>query len=343
MTVIGNRLYTQEQRGDKEAVVCYDALTGSQIWTHEDVTRFEEAVSGVGPRSTPTFDSGRILTLGATGILNCLDAATGNVVWSRDIKQDSGAKAPLWGFSCSPLVVVQKVVVYAGGDSDKGLLAYRLESGELLWGAPAGQSSYSSAQFATLAGMPQFLMLHDSGLTSFDPADGKKLWETGLVIKGAPRCGQPRLIGENKLAVGALDGPGVTLLEVTKAGDRWNVSRLWTSRDLKPEFPDFVVHKAHAYGFDVSIFCCLNLADGKRTWKEGRFGCGQVILLDDQALLLVISETGEAILLAADPQAQKELGRFQAVHGKTWNHPVLANGRLYVRNAEEMACYAIGF
>jgi len=154
MTVIGNRLYTQEQRGDKEAVVCYDALTGSQIWTHEDVTRFEEAVSGVGPRSTPTFDSGRILTLGATGILNCLDAATGNVVWSRDIKQDSGAKAPLWGFSCSPLVVVQKVVVYAGGDSDKGLLAYRLESGELLWGAPAGQSSYSSAQFATLAGMP---------------------------------------------------------------------------------------------------------------------------------------------------------------------------------------------
>jgi outer membrane protein assembly factor BamB len=273
--------------------------------------------------------------------LNCLDAQTGKPHWSRDIKNDSGGKVPLWGFSSSPLIVDEKVIVYGGGEVGKSLLAYRLDSGDLVWTAPAGQSSYSSPQITTIAGTPLCLMLHDFGLTAFDSATGKKLWETGLVTRGAPRCGQPRLIAENKLAVGALDGPGISLIEVSKNGDQWNISPVWVSKELKPEFPDFVVHEGNAYGFDISIFCCLNLSTGKRTWKEGRFGRGQVILLADQAFLLVISESGEAILLAADGQEQKELGRFQALIGKTWNHPVIANGQLYLRNAEEMACYTV--
>ncbi len=115
----------------------------------------------------------------------------------------------------------------------------------------------------------------------------------------------------------------------------------WQSTQLKPEFPDFVVHEGYAYGFDVNIFACIDLATGKRCWKAGRYGRGQVILLADQGVLLVISETGEAVLLAASPKEQQELGRFQAVNGKTWNHPVIAHGRLYVRNAEEMACYEL--
>jgi hypothetical protein len=111
---------------------------------------------------------------------------------------------------------------------------------------------------------------------------------------------------------------------------------------LKPEFPDFVVHQGHAYGFDVSIFTCVDLATGKRCWKGGRYGRGQVMLLADQSLLFVMSENGEAVLLAADPHQQKELGRFKALEGKTWSHPVISHGRLYARNAEEIACYELG-
>ncbi|HTL15607.1 MAG TPA: alcohol dehydrogenase, partial [Patescibacteria group bacterium] len=107
-----------------------------------------------------------------------------------------------------------------------------------------------------------------------------------------------------------------------------------------PEFPDFVVQKGYAYGFDVGIFCCLNLADGKRTWKEGRYGRGEVMLLRDQDLLLVSSETGELVLMAADPKTHRELGRFQALQGKTWNHPVVCGDRIYFRNAQEMAFYS---
>jgi outer membrane protein assembly factor BamB len=109
----------------------------------------------------------------------------------------------------------------------------------------------------------------------------------------------------------------------------------------KREFPDFVVCNGYAYGFDIGLFCCLNLADGHRAWKEGRYGRGQVMLLRDQGLLLVSSETGELILLVADPAASKELARFQALEGKTWSHPVICGDRAYLRNAQQMSCYSL--
>jgi outer membrane protein assembly factor BamB len=341
LLVIGDRVYTQEQRGEKEVVACYDSVGGDQVWVHEDTARFDEAVSGPGPRATPTYAEGRLYTLGGTGLLNCLEAATGQLVWQRDIKQASGAKAPMWAFSSSPLVTGGLVIVHAGGDSGKGLLAYSKQSGDLAWAAPAGGSSYSSPQLTRLGGVIQCLMLHDAGLTSFDPNTGAKLWETGVAMKGAPRCGQPRLIGTNQLLVATLGGLGSSLIEVFTNNNGWTTTTKWDSKDLKPEFPDFVVQNGYAYGFDIGVFCCINVADGKRTWKEGRYGRGEVMLLRDQNLLLISSETGELVLLAADPAAHRELARFQALQGKTWNHPVVMADRVFLRNAQEMACYSI--
>jgi outer membrane protein assembly factor BamB len=341
LLVVGNNLFTQEQRGSNEVVVCYDAAKGDPLWVHEDAARFDESVSGSGPRATPTFAQGRLYTLGGTGLLNCLDAATGRVVWHTDIKGPSGAKIPMWAFSGSPLVAGDLVIVYAGGEAGKGLLAYQSDTGTLAWTAAAGVSSYSSPQLTTLSGISQCLMLHDGGLLSVDIATGKKLWETGIAMKGAPRCGQPRLINDNNLLVAALGGLGCSLIEVSTNANGWSVLDKWDSKDLKPEFPDFVVRDGYAYGFDIGVFCCLNLADGKRTWKEGRYGRGEVMLLRDQGLLLVSSETGELALLVADPGAHKQLAQFQALQGKTWNHPVVRADRVYLRNAQEMACYSI--
>jgi outer membrane protein assembly factor BamB len=247
----------------------------------------------------------------------------------------------MWAFSGSPLVAGDLVIVYAGGEAGKGLLAYQSDTGTLAWTAAAGVSSYSSPQLTTLSGISQCLMLNDGGLLSVDIATGKKLWETGIAMKGAPRCGQPRLINDNNLLVAALGGLGCSLIEVSTNANGWSVLDKWDSKDLKPEFPDFVVRDGYAYGFDIGVFCCLNLADGKRTWKEGRYGRGEVMLLRDQGLLLVSSETGELALLVADPGAHKQLAQFQALQGKTWNHPVVRADRVYLRNAQEMACYSI--
>ncbi len=335
--VVGERLFTQEQRDENEAVVCYDARTGKERWSLEDRARFWETVSGAGPRATPTFAAGRLYTLGATGILNCLDAATGKKHWSHEVTRDSGAKAPGWGFSSSPLVVEDLVVVYGGKD----LLAYRVPTGELAWSAPVGQGSYSSPQLTTLAGKPQILFLADGGLVAVEPATGSVLWQHGLAMPGAPRSVQAHALGKSELVVGTLSGPGVSRIEVGRDGG-WEVKEHWVTTDLKPEFPDFVVHEGHAYGLDSGILCCIELESGTRKWKGGRYGRGQVMLLADEPALLVLTEKGQAVLLATNPQRREELGRFAALSGKTWNNPVIAHGRLYVRNAEEMACYDLG-
>jgi outer membrane protein assembly factor BamB len=340
--VIGDRLYTQEQRGTVETVVCYDAATGKELWVHADPCRFEETVSSAGPRATPTFADGRIFTMGARGIVNCLDARTGKRFWSHDITADASVQVPMWGFSGSPLVVDDKVIVYAGGEGARGLLAYHTRTGELVWGAATGPGSYASPQLVTLAGQRQCLMLHDQGLTAIDPADGTVLWQAGAAMPGAPRTHQVHRIGEADLFAATLTGSGVARISVTRQGKECKVSDVWTSTKVKPEFPDFVVHKGHAYGFDGPFFCCVDLASGKRLWKDGRYGRGQVLLLPAADQLLVMTEeTGELLLIAADPAEHRELARLQALGAKTWNHPVIAHGRLYVRNAEEMACYEL--
>jgi hypothetical protein len=247
----------------------------------------------------------------------------------------------MWGYASSPLVVDDKVIVFAGGEGDRNLLAYFTDSGQLAWTAPASHDSYSSPQLVTLGKRRQCLLLGDQGMTAVDPETGYVLWQYGWVMAGAPRAVQAHVLGSSQLVAGTLTGPGVGLVDVTHEDDQWKITEVWSTTQMKPEFPDFVVSRGYAYGFDGPHFCCLDLATGQRRWKEGRYGRGQVMLLPAQARLLVISEKGEALLLAADPERHRELGRFQALEEKTWNHPVIARGRLYVRNAEEMACYEL--
>jgi outer membrane protein assembly factor BamB len=343
IAAVGEQLFTQEQSGDFEAVVCLNTADGSKLWVHKDRARHQDGQGGTGPRATPTFADGRLYALGATGILNCLDAATGERKWSHNLTTDAGAKVPLWGFSSSPLVVGGIVVVFAGGESEKTLLAYRADSGEPAWTASVGKSSHSSPQLSSIGGQEQILFLSDQQLTGIVPDSGTKLWEHGLPSSGPamPRSIQPHAIGTTQVVFDSGPALGTMRIDITRAGGTWTSGQSWTSRQLKPTFNDFVVHDGAAYGFDGQVFSCIDLETGQRRWKEGRYGNGQVLLLADQALLLVVSEYGEVILVAANPARHEELGRFQAIQGKTWNHPVIAQGRLYVRNAEEMACYEL--
>jgi outer membrane protein assembly factor BamB len=298
-------------------------------------------VSGTGPRATPAFADGRLFAVGAKGLLNCLDAASGRKIWSRSIADDSGAALPLWAFCSSPLVTGKLVIAFAGGEGTQQLLAYQAATGELAWSAPAGQLSYSSPQLVSIDGQSQVLLLNDRGLTAVHPDSGKPLWEYSAPIPGAPRSVEVNLAGPGQIVVATEAGIGLVLLEVRHDGDEWSASPGETSNDFKPAFSDFVVHNGCVYGFDGAIFACADIKTGKRRWKKGRYGHGQVLLLPDQGLLLVLAESGEVILLPASGERLEELGRFQAITGKTWNHPAVAHGKLYVRNAEEIACYEL--
>ncbi len=373
--VIGNRLFTQEQRGDNEAVVCFDADTGAEVWAHEDPTRFAESMGGVGPRATPTFADGRIFALGANGMLNCLNAATGELRWSHDISKmgqsaDGKSKVPIWGYSSSPLVVDGKVIVFAGGGGTFGappkkdaakadqaepadkkpatptsdpntLLAYDAMSGELAWRAAAGDHSYSSPQLAEFDGQQQVLFAAQSGVTSVDPKTGAVLWTMDSKTKDYMPSLQPHPLAESHFLVSFSGDTGLIRAGVVHDGDKWQVEEKWTKTTMKPFFNDFVQLGDALYGFDGNIFCSIDAKTGERNWKKGRYNSGQVVLVADQPALVVISESGDAVLVAANPEKHVELGRFAAIHGKTWNHPTIAHGRLYVRNAEEMACYQL--
>lgn len=339
--VIGNRLFTQEQRGDDEAVVCYQADTGKELWAHLDKTRFWEVVAGAGPRATPTFFEGRLYTLGANGTLNCLDPVTGKPFWSADIVADSGAKVPMWGFSSSPLIIDDKAIVFAGGPDGKGVLAYKIDDGKLAWANGAGSHSYSSAHRMRMDDAVQVLVMSDAGLAAYNPANGKIFWQHEWPMEGMARIVQPTLLSGNRVVVGSGSMKGSRLLTVSHKADQWSAEEGWTSNDLKPYFNDVVSRDGVAYGFDGAIFCCVDLETGKRKWKKGRYGHGQVLQLTDQGVLLVLGEKGECVLVEANPEKLVELGQFQALEGKTWNHPVIVNGKLFVRNSEEMACYEL--
>jgi outer membrane protein assembly factor BamB len=343
VVAVGDRLFTQEQRGEWEAIICLDVATGHTLWSHQDAVRHQDVQGGAGPRATPAFAEGRILALGGTGILNCLDAATGNRQWSRDIAADAQSKKPMWGFSSSPLVVDNRVVVFAGGDGDKTLLAYHTDTGQPAWSVGAGNVSYSSPQLASVGGQPQLLFVSDRGLSAFEPSSGALLWEyrTAAGNPGVPRAVQPRVVGPNAILFDAGTDLGTALIEVAPANRSSVPTARWVSRSLKPSFNDFVVHQDAIYGFDGRVLTCVDLQTGKRRWKAGNYGSGQVLLLEDQPLLVVVTDDGEVVLVAANPNGRQELGRFQAVEGKTWNHPVIAHGRLYVRNAQEIACYKL--
>ena len=335
--VSGDLLYTQEQRGDDEVVASYNLTTGTPVWRHRDATRFWESNGGAGPRATPTRSGGRVYTFGATGIVNALDAATGSVVWSRNAASDTGVKIPGWGFASSPLVVGDVVIVAVSG----ALVAYDVTTGDRRWFVQSRGGSYSSPHLLTIDGVPQVLLMGGAGATSIMPADGTLLWEHPW--PGGPMV-QPALVAGGDVLISTADAMGgvaTRRIAVAHGPGGWAVEERWTSRALKPYFNDFAVHKGHAFGFDGSILACIDLEDGQRKWKGGRYGNGQLVLLPDQDVLLVVSEEGELALVRATPDQFTELARFPAMEGKTWNHPVLVGDVLLVRNGEEMAAFRL--
>ncbi len=333
--IVGNSAVTQEQEGDWEKVVCYELDTGEIKWSHRDQARFYGSPAGLGPRATPTISGNRVYTVGSTGILNCLDFETGERVWTTHIFEDNKTEPPPWGVSISPLVFGELVVVSAGG-----AMAYHRETGAIAWTGYRTPSGYSSPLLTTLAGTEQIVIFNKSLITAHEPLTGELLWKQPWSERYAECVAQPVPLPDDKLLVSTGYGVGAKLYQISRnpAGE-FNVSVIWETIYLKAKFTNIIYHENYLYGLDDGIFACVNPVDGKRQWKRGRYGHGQTLLISD--VLLVLTESGEVVLVEPDPEGHTEHARFAALKGLTWNTPALAGHYLLVRNDREAACYQL--
>jgi outer membrane protein assembly factor BamB len=332
--VHGTLFFTQEQRGDDEIVSCYDMTTGQPAWRHRDAARFWESNAGPGPRGTPTLSKGRVYSLGGTGIMNVLNAGDGTVVWSRNAADDTDTAVPIWGFSSSPLVLDDVVIVAVAGS----MIAYDLATGEPRWSNSVGGDCYSSPHLIHIDGVAQVLLQNEAGTSSFSPVDGTVLWEHAW--PGNPIV-QPTLTVDGDILISVDEQNGIRRISVAHGPEGWTVEELWTSDWLKPYFNDSTIHNGYVYGFDGPLLACIDIDDGAQQWRGGRYGRGQFILLADQGLLLVLAEKGGLALVEASPGQFTEIAKIPAIKGKTWNHPVLVGDILLVRNGEEMVAFRL--
>jgi outer membrane protein assembly factor BamB len=337
--VVGGRAVTQEQRGETEAVVCYDLLTGRVLWTHTDPARYFTTIAGEGPRATPSITAGKVLALGATGLLNCLDLASGRRLWSTNILAANDAPLPEWGVAGSPLVQDGLVIVNPGGANARSLVAYRLADGAFAWGAGEGRGSYSSPVPATLGGTRQVIIFNQRAVVGHDALTGQVLW-THPWDSSHPHPAAPVVLPGDRVLVSSGYGVGSELLQIERGSEgAFAARRLWKSIRLKAKFNNVVTKDGFVYGLDDGILACVDLATGELRWKEGRYGHGQCLLVG--GLLLLTAENGEVVLIEPTPDERRELTKFAALRGKTWNPPALAGDLLLVRNDQEAACYLL--
>jgi outer membrane protein assembly factor BamB len=337
--VVGPLLFTLEQRGPDESLVAYEAPTGKEIWQYRYKASFEDVMTGDGPRATPTVHGGRVYSVGATSQLVCVDASTGRLIWHVDILAENRMGIVDCGMAGSPLLIDDLLVVHAGvqngSESSTALIAYDTQTGQRRWGSGRVAIGYTSPTLFELDGVPQIVIFDKGGLAGHDPATGAELWRYTLSTPEGILAAQPMLLSGNRIFFSAHETCQV--VEVHRADGVWTAENVWQTNTLKCSFASPILFEEGVYGLDKGILACIDPQTGERRWKKARLGHGQLLRLGDR--LLVQSEQGEIVLVQADPKKMIELGRFQALKGKTWNMPALVDGILYVRNHHEMAAY----
>ncbi len=347
------RAVTLEQRGDDEWIICYDVPTGKTVWSHSVPGRHFEVMGGVGPRSTPTIDDGRVYTLGANGHLHCLDLFSGEVIWEKQLLEIVGVKpgedqnSILWGRSNSPLVYFDMVIVPGGGSANgpkHSLVAFDKMTGDVRWKGGDSQASYSSPSVAKLLGKEQILIVNEASVAGHDPASGVELWNFtwfGSSTSSAS-VSQAQAVTDHQVFISKGYGGGMKLLEITydEPANKWSVTEeVKNSAAMKTKFTNAAILGDYAYALSDSILECIDWRTGESQWKRGRYGQGQLLAVGD--VLLIQCESGEVALVEASPEKYSELTRFQAIEGITWNNPCVYGKLLLVRNAVEAACYEL--
>lgn len=334
----GGRLYTLGARGNVEYVVALDVATGKKVWETANGRRFRND-RGDGPRSTPTVDGNRLYVFGGSGDLTCLEAATGARMWSVNVVQRLGGSNPYWGYSESPLVIGDRLLVNVGGRG-ASIVAFDKQEGRVLWRNHDDQAGYSSPMPVRTGNLLQAVFFTGRRVMAVDPRDGRLLWSYNRVANGTANIATPIVRG-SRVFVSSDYGAGAALLDVQPAGAGGSVSELYFTRDMRNHHASSVLVGETLYGFSSSILTALSFETGDVAWRNRSVGKGSIIYADQR--LYLYSENGVVGLADASVSAYQERGRFQiqATGRPTWSHPIITNGRLVIRDQDTVYAFDI--
>ncbi len=332
--VAAGRLFIQGQQGDEEFVLALDASTGKQIWRAHTGIPFKES-RGYGPRGTPTVDGDRLYALAADGMLVCLDTATGKRIWGYNMVDHFHAHIPHWGISESPLVEGDRLIVTPGG-RDAAVVALDKMSGKLLWQSQSDSAGYSSPMAFDAGGSRNLVVFTGEAAIGLDLATGKLEWRYERVANRTANIATP-IIHNGEIFVSSNYGTGCVLLKV--AGN--DASEVYFTRDMQNHYSTSVLVGDYLYGFSSSILTAMKFQTGEVAWRDRSVGKGSLIYADKHLYLL--GEEGVVGLAEATPAGYREIARFEIPKGgfPTWSQPVIANGRLYLREQDNLFCYNI--
>ena len=337
-SVSDGRLFTQGQRNGTQYVIALDEQTGEKLWEIPNGESFHERRGG-GPRGTPTIEGGRVYAVAANGNLTCLQAADGKRIWNTKLLDRFGARNIKWGISESPLIDGNRLIVNPGGKG-ASVVALDKNNGNVIWKSQSDPAGYSSAVAGDIAGIRQYIVLTGNGVLGLRAGDGGILWRYDEISNRTANVATPIVKGDS-VFVSTDYGTGCALLKIEAAGAGIRASEVYFNRDMRNHYGTSVLVGEYLYGFSSSILTCMNFSTGKVAWKDRSVGKGQVAYADGK--LYIFSEDGVVGLAEATPEAYREISRFEIEHGnvRTWTQPVIANGKLYLRDQDTLSSYNI--
>jgi outer membrane protein assembly factor BamB len=335
LAIANGRIYTMGLRGDREYVIAFDVATGKQVWATAHGGAYRDS-RGDGPRGTPTVEGDSLYALGGNGDLSSLDAKTGRINWTMNILQKFGGSNPQWGISESPLILGEKLLVNAGGPG-ASVIALNKKDGALIWKSESDPAGYSSAMPVKVNNTTQVVFFTHRRALGLDPANGKLLWEYPRASNDVANVATPVVRG-NRVFVSSDYGTGAGLVEVKADG---TAQEVYFTKEMRNHHSSSILIGDYLYGFSGGILTAMRFDSGEVAWRDRSVGKGSLVYADGN--LYAFSENGVVGLVEASPTAYREKGRFRIKQESlpTWTHPVIAGGRLYLRDQDTIYAFDV--
>jgi outer membrane protein assembly factor BamB len=333
ISAVGGKLFTMFSDSQQEILAAFDADSGEELW-RRTVDEHYRNQFGSGPRATPTVSDGLVFALGARGKLLVVEAETGKRVWNRDLVHSFGAKVPEWGFSGSPVVEGDLVLLDVGGAGGRLLMAFNRLDGQIAWESEAGVAGYSSPLVIDAVGVRQAIFFTGTKAVAVKVEDGATLWSVPWKTRYDVNAAMPLFVAPDHVLLSSGYGTGAMMIRLERNGDSIRTRQSWISKDFENQFSSSVLVGENLYGFDNSILRSIRASDGSSNWYARGFGHGSLFHVDGQ--LVVLGDKGKLSLVAATPEEFIEKATVQLLKTKSWTVPTLSEGRLFVRNEREM-------